>query len=152
MRLAGKMTTLIKATLRMPTRFFSKPADAESRLKRLEKELADIEAKERELANLLKATHAKAADADALGDTTEADAQTRLAQKLETQLDSQSMQAITLSEKLKTFSQSLANTPNASEKTPSTPPPSTNEKTEAQGVENAPKNDELNARKSRLSD
>ena len=152
MRLAGKMTTLIKATLRMPTRLFSKPKDAESRLKTLEKELADIEAKEREIANLLKETRAKAADADTAGDATEADAQTRLAQKLETQLDTQSVQAITLSEKLKMLSQSLAKTPNAPEETPSTSHPSTIEKTETHGANDASKKNDLNARKSRLSD
>lgn len=151
MRFAGKMATLIKATLRMPTHLFSKPEDAQARLTALEKELADIEAKEQSLANLLKATQAKAKEADAAGDTTEADAQMRLAQKLETQLDTQSVQAITLSENVKVLSQALASSPSgAVEKQTSAtdaPPASA-----SPDMDDVSENDDLTARKSRLSD
>lgn len=152
MRLAGKMATLIKATLRIPPRLFSRPKNTESHLKSLEKELADIEAKEQTLANLLKVTHTKAKEATAAGNATEADAQSRLAQKLETQLDSQSVQAITLSEKVQTLSQALAQSPSASDAPPSASPPSASKKPESHGAKDTPKKDNLNARKSRLSD
>ncbi len=152
MRLAGKMATLIKATLRMPTHLFSKPEDAQARLNTLEKELADIEAKERELANLLKATRAKAAEANSAGDTTKADAQTRLAQKLETQLDTQSVQAIMLSEKVKTLSQALNRQETKGGKPSSVSQPSVAEKPEISDASDTPRNSDLSARKSRLSD
>ena len=152
MRLAGKMATLIKATMRIPARLLSRPKDARARLNALEKELADIEAKEQELAELFKTAQAKAEHASNMGNIAEADALTQVARKLETQLDSQSVQAIMVSENVKVLSQALNQQKMAGEEASPTLQNSANDEPSSSSDAPSQKKDDLGARKSRLSE
>lgn len=113
MNLGKKLTTLINAALRsgLPRggkshdRAFDNP---EEQLKAIREALAQVEAKEREVAARLKETQARATAAAESDNRSEAMAQQRLARELEAHLQTQSTEAITLSRKLAAIEERLA--------------------------------------------
>ena len=169
MNLGKKFTTLINATLRggLPRRRkrHGRAADTpEAQLKAIREALAQVEAKEQEVVARLKEAQAKAAAAAESGKHSEATAQQRLARELEAHLQTQSTEAIALTQKLAAIEEHLAKeqqqaqtkiaaaqetltkavggeTQNSAE---SSPAPVENELPPAN-------NDDLSARKSRLS-
>lgn len=172
MNLGKKLTTLISAALRsgLPRggksqdRAFDNP---EEQLKAIREALAQVEVKEREVATRLKETQARATAAAESGNRNEAMAQQRLARELEVHLQTQSTEAITLSRKLAAIEERLAE---ASEDTQDksaaaqetiTKAKTVGGKTETRTEEGpstvedepppASEDDELTARKSRLS-
>ncbi|MFQ5578337.1 MAG: hypothetical protein ACE5G8_15250, partial [Anaerolineae bacterium] len=113
MNIGRKLTTLIKATLRGSLSGGRKQrpshsGDPQAQLEALRQNLAQVEARERQVADLLKAAQAKAQDAAAGGNRREAAAQQHLAAELETHLQHQSTQAVTLTEKLQALETTLA--------------------------------------------
>jgi Fic family protein len=112
MDIGHKISTLIKATLRRglsPSRKERKDTsgDPKKQLEALRRDLARVEAKERQIAELLKAAQAKAQTAMENDDREEVMAQNRLAIELETHLQNESTQAVTLTEKLKKLEEKL---------------------------------------------
>ncbi len=134
MDLGKKLTTLLKATIRGPRPAKQKGAsyddDPTTRLESLRKAMSDVEAKERQVANLLKAAKTKAKLAEESGNQSEVSAQNRLIAELETHLERQSAQAVSLTQKLQQAEAALDAPPAAHQSAP---------------------DDDLDARKSRLS-
>ncbi len=149
MSFTKKLTTLIRATVRGAIPSFSHPKTSAEKLAQLRRDLAAMEAKERELAELLKKTRREAQTAAEAGDIASAQTKNRLAAKLEAQLDAQSVRAITLSENVNLLEKALkqsvteksasAETTTPTETTSDSPPP-------------IARDDDLSARKSRLSE
>ena len=115
MNLGKKITTLIKSTVRSTLTGSHKRRrddtggdDYEEQLEALQENLADVEAKEREVANLLKKAKQEAEEAAQAGKHEEAQAKEMQAIKLEAHLNSQSTQAVALTEKLKQVEEGLA--------------------------------------------
>jgi len=111
MNLGKKLATLLNAAIRG-----SNPAakakgisseDPKTQLESLRQAMSDVEAKERQVAKLLEAAKVKARDAEESGSYKETAAQNRLVAELEAQLDSQSTQAISLTERLQQVEASL---------------------------------------------
>ena len=104
MSLGKKLATLINATLRggLPQRqrFRINEDDPDGQLKAIREALAAVEIQERAVAEKLKETETKLETALDEGDRDEVVNQRRLARELEAQLQTQSTEAITLSEKL----------------------------------------------------
>ncbi|OQY30807.1 MAG: hypothetical protein B6243_09635 [Anaerolineaceae bacterium 4572_5.2] len=134
MNLGKKLATLLNAAIRG-----SHPAakakgvsseDPKTQLESLHQAMSDVEDKERQVADLLKAAKTKAKLAEESGNHSEVSAQNRLIAELETHLERQSAQAISLTEKLQQAGP-VQQTPSAARQTPSA--------------------DDLDARKSRLS-
>lgn len=171
MNLGKKLTTLINAALRNGLPRGSKSHDRafdnpEEQLKAIREALAQVEAKEREVAVRLKETQARATAAAESGNRSEAMAQQRLARELEAHLQTQSTEAITLSQKLAAIEEHLAEANEHSQdkiaaaQEPITKAKSVGGKTEthteggSSTVEDEPpasEDNELTARKSRLS-
>jgi len=148
MNFTKKLSTLIQATVHGAMPSFSRPKPTAEKLVQLRRELETVDAKERELAELLKKTRREAQSAAEAGDIAAAQTKERLAAKLETRLDTQSVQAITLSENVslleKVLKQSAAEKPAPA--TPSAPAE------ESDSPLPAARDNDLSARKSRLSD
>ncbi|MEM7034852.1 MAG: hypothetical protein AAF629_35250 [Chloroflexota bacterium] len=104
MSLGKKLATLINATLRggLPQRrrFQVDMDDPDGQLSAIREALQAVELQERNVAEKLKQTKANVDAAIDQGDQTEVDNQRRLIRELETQLETQSTEAITLSEQL----------------------------------------------------
>ncbi len=134
MDLGKKLTTLLKAAIRGPRAAKQKGAsyddDPATRLESLRQAMSDVEAKERQVADLLKAAKTKAKLAEENGNHSEVSAQNRLIAELETHLERQSAQAISLTEKLQQAESATDAPPAARQAAP---------------------DDDLDARKSRLS-
>jgi len=150
-----KLVTLINATLRGGVPRFRKhdrspSGDPESQLKAIQAALTEVEAKEQEVAERLKATQTKIDAAVVEGNREEAMAQRRLAHELEAHLQTQSTEAVRLSEKLAVIEAQLD-----AEKTDEDQPGdrADAQETRVQSPERQPppSDDELAARKSRLS-
>jgi chromosome segregation ATPase len=113
MHLGKKLSTLINATLRggLPRgrrRFSATPGDPEAQLETVRRALADVEAKERAVADRLQETQDRLNEAIEQGDEAEVSAQRRLARELESHLQTQSTEALRLSEKLAVIEDRLA--------------------------------------------
>ena len=116
MNLGKKLTTLLKAAIRGPraTKQEDVSDDPATRLESLRQAMSDVEAKERQVATLLKAAKTKAKLAEERGNQSEISAQNRLIAELETHLERQSTQAISLTEKLQQAEAALNAPPAAS--------------------------------------
>ncbi len=152
MRFSRKVKTWLNASVRsvMPT--FGKPKSPAEELSALEKQLKAIEAEEKKLADMLKKTRAQAEAARETGDAATAAAKERLAAKLSAQLDTQSVQAITLEENVAVLQQALRKAPpaEAASRAEST---LTDADADAPAASPPAATDEdISARKSRLSD
>ena len=113
MSFGKKLSTLINATLRggFPRRRKRRRAasdDAEAQLKAIREALAEVEVKERQVAEQLKAARAKTKAATESGNRAEEVAQRRMADELETHLETQSIEATHLAEKLTEIENRLA--------------------------------------------
>ena len=112
MGLAKKLATLINATIRggLPQRRRHRidADDPHGQLEAIRQALAEVERQEQIVADKLKETQLNVENAIAAGDQETVTAQRNLARKLETQLESQSTEAITLSEKLAVIEQTIA--------------------------------------------
>lgn len=164
MGLGKKLVTLINATIRggLPQRRQHRvnQNDPTGQLETVRQALAAVELQERAVAEKLKETQANVEEALTQGNSEVVAAQRKLAQKLETQLQTQSTEAIALSEKLAAIEQALVETQAETEATiadaqdglnPLTEPTATPDDV-ASGDSVAPSDDsELAARKSRLS-
>lgn len=178
MNFGKKLSTLIKATLRSglsPSArgTVNQPGDPKAQVKRLQKDLAAVEAKERQVADLLKAAQAKAQSAADSGDLEKAAAQDRLIAELESHLTNQATQTERLTEKLRGMEADLTAQDEELERRrqaaeaaaqqqpaksmavgedstspPSEPPPATETPPESSNSDGDP---DLSARKSRLS-
>ena len=148
MSFAKKLSTLIRATVHSALPTFSRPKTSAEKLAQLRRDLAAMEAKERELAELLKKTRREAQAAAESGDIAAARTKERLAAKLESQLDAQSVRAITLSENVDLLEKALKQSA-AKPSAPDAPPASD---AESDSPPPAARDDDLSARKSRLSE
>lgn len=111
MRFSRKVKTWLNASVRSVLPSFGRPKSPAEELSALEKQLEAIEREEKKLANMLKETRAQAEAAREAGDAATAAAKERLATKLSMQLDTQSVQAITLEENVAVLQQALRNAP-----------------------------------------
>jgi len=107
MRFSRKVKTWLNASVRSAIPVFGRPKSPAEELSALEKQLKAIEREEKKLADMLKETRAQAASAREAGDAATAAAKERLAAKLSAQLDTQSVQAITLEENVAVLQQAL---------------------------------------------
>ncbi len=113
MSLGKKLSTLINAALRggLPRRRKRRRVasdDAEAQLKAIREALAEVEIKERQVAEQLKAARAKTKAAAESGTREEEVAQRRMADELETHLETQSTEATRLAQKLTEIENQLA--------------------------------------------
>ncbi len=169
MGLGKKISTLLSARLRSSFSRKSKrrqPAqrDPESQLEAVRQALDEMEAREQEVAGQLKVAQSRAEEAAEKGDREEKRAQERLVAQLETHLETQSTQAIALSEQLTRLEENLTQEPPADRQPPAQT--TTRARTEGGKTEeishirrsrpaddtSSPSDDDLEARKSRLSD
>lgn len=151
MRFSRKLKTWLNASVRGMMPSFGKEKTQAEELTVLQKQLDSILIKEKELAELLKKTRAQAESAREAGDAASVTAKEKLANELSAQLDTQSAWAITLEENVAVLTRSIQKSTPHVKHTSSL----ATESTEESNVDSPPRedaDDDISARKSRLSD
>ena len=152
MRFSRKLKTWLNASVRGMMPSFGKPKTPADELAILKKQLEAMEKEERKLAEQLKDVRSQAEAAREAGDAATAAAKEHLATELSAQLDTQSVRAITLEENVAVLTQSLQKNTAAAPQESAPPTESSTTDEASSPPPAATRNDDLSARKSRLSD